>query len=438
MGQLLLVRDLEPETASKTPDAPIPPGVTQVLSHWRGDDRPRVEMASLRSVLQDPDQLASAEVVWLLLDRPGAGELFEIVGQLQERQVPALLTRPNSAERLGQAHQDGIVTCPPGTEPAQACAVLQALASQAPVVSVLRRERRLLRAQNAGLCEQIGKLDEELRMAAQLQREFLPGELPEVAGTSFHVLYRPAGYVSGDIYDVMRLDEHHLGFFVADAVGHGVPAALMTIYIKRSLRSKRITPETESGYTLLAPGESLARLNADMIAHQSGKVRFATACYGILDTRTLELTIARAGHPFPMLLRDDEEVQTLEPEGGLLGVFPDEVFEEHTVQLQPGDRLLLYSDGFECAFPDDEVGKNGKRKVANENYAQEFLDLGNGDPSQAIQRLEDKLDTQAGSLNQKDDLTIVCMSIAKDAGAGVVEEEQQSKPLRRRVKPDAE
>ncbi|XAM01702.1 PP2C family protein-serine/threonine phosphatase [Phycisphaeraceae bacterium D3-23] len=189
---------------------------------------------------------------------------------------------------------------------------------------------------------------------------------------------------------------------------------------------------------MLSPGEAMAGLNADMIAHQSGKVRFATACYGILDTRSLELTICRAGHPFPMLLRDGEEdVQTLEPEGGLLGVFPDEVFEEQVVQLQQGDRLLLYSDGFECAFPDGELGSNGKRKVANENYAQEFLDLGNGDPSHAIQRLEDKLDTQAGSLNQKDDLTIVCLSVKREAGGGVIDAAAEPEAKPRKPKPNA-
>ena len=432
MGQLLLIRDTDPALGAP----PTPAGIDTVLSHWRGPDRPRLETASLRTVLDDPaSMLSSAEAVWLLLDRPAAGDLFEIVGEVQDRQIPAMISRPNGQELLGQSYQDGVVACPPGTEPERACAILQTLLSQAPAITMLRRERRLLRAQNTGLCDQIGKLDEELRMAAQLQREFLPQTLPEVGGTSFHVLYRPAGYVSGDIYDAMRLDEHHVGFFVADAVGHGVPAALMTIYIKRSLRSKRITPETESGYTIIPPGEALARLNADMISHQSGKVRFATACYGVLDTRDNTMTIARAGHPFPMLLRDDEEVQTLEPEGGLLGVFPDEVFEETTVQLKPGDRLLIYSDGFECAFPDDVLGRNGKRRVANENYAEEFLALGSGDPSVAIQRLEDRLDTQAGSLNQKDDLTIVCLSIAKDAGSGV--QDEPAERTERKAKPHA-
>ncbi len=410
MGRMLVIRD-----ASVAVDA-VPAGVQRVLSHWRGPDKPHVNVQALDRVLADPSILDGIESVWILLDNPTASDLFAIVGECEERQLPALLTRPNGPETLGELHQDGIVACPPGTLPEEACVVLQTLVSQAPTLAAMRRELKVLSAQQAGLCAQIGKLDEELRMAAQLQREFLPRELPQIAPVSFHVLYRPATYVSGDIYDVVRLDEHHIGFFVADAVGHGVPAALMTVYIKRSLRSKRIDANAPNGYTLLSPAEALSRLNADMISTQNGKVRFATACYGIIDTRDLTLTLARAGHPFPMLLRgEDDQVQTLEPEGGLLGVFENEEYEQATLQLKAGDRLLIYSDGFECAFPDNSHSANGKRRVANENYAREFLDLGNGDPAEAFKRMEDNLDSQAGSLNQKDDLTIVCLAVAKNA-----------------------
>ena len=406
MGLLLLVCD------QGTCIDSVPAGIESVLSHWRGPGRPRVEVTTLDRVAADPSVLDDIETAWLVLNRPTASDLFEVIGQFQDRQLPALLSRPNGTETLGQIHRDGIVTCPPGTEPEAACVVLQTLISQAPTLSALRREVGIHQIQQAGLCEQISKLDEELRMAAQLQQEFLPMELPEVGDATFHVLYRPAGYVSGDIYDVMRLDEHHVGFFVADAVGHGVPAALMTVYIKRSLRTKQINPTAPGGYEIISPSEALAKLNADMIAQQAGKVRFATACYGILDTRDNTLRMARAGHPFPMILHPDGEVETIEPEGGLLGVFADEHFDEAVVQLHPGDRLLLYSDGFECAFPDREPCPNGKRRVANENYAREFMDLGTGDPDEAFKRMESNLDLQAGSLNQKDDLTIVCLAIA--------------------------
>jgi hypothetical protein len=82
---------------------------------------------------------------------------------------------------------------------------------------------------------------DQLRLASQVQRGFLPGALPELPGLRFDVLFRPVDYVSGDIYDVHRLDEEHVAIAVADASGHGIPAALLTVYIKRALRGKEIT-----------------------------------------------------------------------------------------------------------------------------------------------------------------------------------------------------
>jgi len=85
------------------------------------------------------------------------------------------------------------------------------------------------------------ELDEEIRLAARLQQDFLPRRLPKVGSSRFSVYYQPAGFVSGDIYDVARLDETRIGFYVADAVGHGLPAALLTMFIKEALQTKRIT-----------------------------------------------------------------------------------------------------------------------------------------------------------------------------------------------------
>src|SRR5439155_26981566 len=118
------------------------------------------------------------------------------------------------------------------------------------------------------------RLDEELRLAARLQQDFLPKTLPQVGPVHFHTLFRPAGYVSGDLYDVMRLDEKRVGFFIVDAVGHGVPAALLTMYIKRALICKEIGP---TGYRLLDPAESMRRLNDALIEQNLSQATFCTA-----------------------------------------------------------------------------------------------------------------------------------------------------------------
>lgn len=409
-GHLIVIRD-----TTDTADAVRGVVEAAIAAHpalkrlgWRG--------LTTDELFADPGQLEETGPVWLFMDGGDPGVLFEIASLLQERHVPALLTRAGEREPAGAVYQDGIVICPADTPPAVAAAMLQALRSQLPVLRAMKTEMGLLRAHQGGLADQIGRIDEELRLAAQLQREFLPKSLASIGGVDFRVLFRPAGYVSGDIYDVIRLDEKHIGFFIADAVGHGVPAALLTMYIKRSLITKRIDPGNPRGYRITEPAEALSKLNHDMVEQQGGHVRFATACYGVINCETLGLCVARAGHPFPILLRANGETESLQPEGGLLGVFEEETYEQICVQLHEGDRLLLYSDGFEMAFPDPrERSSNGKPKAASTQYTREFEDLRHGAMDEALARLSEKLDTQIGSLNQRDDLTILCMDVRSAA-----------------------
>ena len=387
------------------------------LSFWKGSARPSLRAISIQAMVDEPESLAKCKAVWLVLQDEGSSLAYEAIGQVQEGRLPAVISLPGG-EPVVSGYEDGIIACPIDASPTLICSVLSSLWSQVPVFDELRREIRLLRAQESGLCGQIAQLDEELRMAAQLQKEFLPTQMPNVASVGFDALWRPAGYVSGDIYDVVHLDEKRIGLFIADAVGHGVPAALMTVQIKQSMPMKVIDPSCEQGYRVYSPGEAIGELNQAMLKNQTGKVRFATACYGIIDTQTNQLTIARAGHPFPLILRADGTTENIDPEGGLLGVFPDEVFEEATVQLQPGDRVLLYSDGFEVAFPTMNEAKDGqpaKQTLCNDQYAEEFEDLRVGDAEAALDRLAQRLNMQSGSLNQRDDLTVVCMTIKEPA-----------------------
>jgi len=387
-----------------------------VLSHWQGPDRPETKQLSTHEFNEAPqDAMAGAAVVWLILEDEGSSVAYETIGQVIESHRPAVISLPGG-DPVVSGYEEGMVACPLHAPAETMHTLLRSLMIQSPVMSDLRREIKLLRVQEAGLCNQIAQLDEELRMAAQLQKEFLPTEMPEVDGLGFDALWRPAGYVSGDIYDVVRLDETHIGLFIADAVGHGVPAALMSINIKRSMPTKVIDPGLENGYHVYTPGEALAELNKAMIECQSGKVRFATACYAVFNTQTNELTVARAGHPYPLVLRADGSTDTIEPEGGLLGVFPEEEFEHATIQLNPGDRVLLYSDGFEVAFDSEEDAETGQRKkLANDQYTQEFEDLRHGNAEAALERLAERLNMQSGSLNQRDDLTVVCLTVNKPA-----------------------
>jgi serine phosphatase RsbU (regulator of sigma subunit) len=270
----------------------------------------------------------------------------------------------------------------------------------------VREELEALRRRDDTMRFYMHRLDEELRLAARVQQDFLPKSLPKVGDVRFQILFRPAGHVSGDLYDVMRLDEAHVGFYMADAVGHGMPAALLTMFLKQALTTKDIYP---GGYRLLAPNETMLKLNNALIGQNLSQATFATALYGHINTKTLELTFARGGHPNPVLVTRNGEMKTLEAGGSLLGIFPEEQFEQATVQLQPGDRFFIYSDGVELAFT-DEVTLDAQRWVA-ELHERRTLPT-----DQILGEFTEYLDRADGNQNKKrDDLTIIVVEVMKSA-----------------------
>ncbi len=264
-------------------------------------------------------------------------------------------------------------------------------------LEAMRAELALRKKRDDTLKYYMQQFDEEQRLAARLQRDFLPKVLPQIGAVHIHSLFRPASYVSGDFYDVMRLDEKHIGFFIADAVGHGMPAALLSMYIKRALVTKEITL---TGYRLLEPGESLRLINQALIEQELSAATFATALYGHINTETLEVTFARAGHPPPVIITAEGGFETLDAEGSLLGVFPDEQFTNGRAILRPGDRLFTFTDGIEVAFGDDG-------KLDTLQWRQELLSRANLNGEAMLADLARHLDHESGSLTPKDDLTII-------------------------------
>lgn len=190
----------------------------------------------------------------------------------------------------------------------------------------------------------VDNLAEQLRMAGLVQRDFLPAVLPNTGEVEWATIFLPAEWVSGDIYDIVRIDEQHIGFYVADAVGHAMPAALLTIFVKQALVMRETV---RNNYRIFPPVEVMRNLNERMTGQKLSGYQFATCCYCLLNTKTLQLTYARAGHPYPILIRPDEQPKQLEARGSLLGVFQRAEYTQQTIQLQHGDKLLLYSDGAE-------------------------------------------------------------------------------------------
>ena len=266
---------------------------------------------------------------------------------------------------------------------------------------VLRIHRNKLAEQLSMTKSLADNLAEQLRLAGLVQQDFLPGHLPDTDEVQWASIFIPAEWVSGDIYDMVRIDEQHVGFYVADVVGHGMPAALLTIFLKQAL----IMRETyEKNYRIFPPTEVIKSLNVRMAAQKLSGYQFATCCYCLLNIKTLQLTYARAGHPYPILIRPGQQPEQLQIKGSLLGVFEQAEFPQHTVQLQPGDKLFMYSDGAEPFIGkfDDTTGFG---------FSKEFLEV----KDLPVVDMMDKLNTIAH--NQKidpseiDDITMIGFEI---------------------------
>ncbi|MBN1361523.1 MAG: serine/threonine-protein phosphatase [Sedimentisphaerales bacterium] len=244
-------------------------------------------------------------------------------------------------------------------------------------------------------------LKEQLRLAGLVQRDFLPSKLPNCTEAQWATSFIPAEWVSGDIYDVARIDEQHIGFYIADAVGHSMPAALLTIFIKHALVMRETT---NNSYRIFSPTEAIANLNMKMLGQKLSGYQFATCCYCLLNIKTRQLTLARAGHPYPILLRQGQAPRPLETRGSLLGVFESAEFTQTTTQLQVGDRLLLYSDGAETLIGRLE-DKNGFR------FTDEFLAVQDASITEIVDRLTEIAKTRDIDPAEVDDFTLVGLEI---------------------------
>jgi len=316
--------------------------------------------------------------------------------------VVVLLVAPSAQDAWDAlARREGPVLCvSDDAPPAELAAKVAAAAALQPAFRNARRELAA-RGEWASTVISAGELAEQMRLAARLQRDFLPRRLPELDRIRFGVLYRPATWVSGDIYDVARLDERRVGFYVADAVGHGMPAALLTIFIKKALPTKHIVGHS---YEIVSPEVSLAELNTAICEQNLSSCQFCTAVYCVLDAQDRTLTYARGGHPEPVLIRADGSVELLDAPGSLLGIFAQERFERRTVQLAPGDRVVLYSDGAEAA-----LGVRPAEREASLTAA--LARWGQMDREEMLLRLADRVDHQRPHGRGEDDVTVVVLDV---------------------------
>ena len=233
----------------------------------------------------------------------------------------------------------------------------------------------------------------DIERAKTIQSLSLQQELPKDPRVRFSALYTPHDVIGGDFYAVAALDSDRYGFFLADITGHGVPAALYTMYLSSLWESTH--------HLIHEPIEFIRSMNSQLCHLIHEDEPFAAGLCGMLDLKDGLLRIAGAGNPDPLLVRADNQWQRLNASGLPLGIMSDSDYEENVVPINSGDSVLLYSDGaIEVAQSDGSLlGVAGLEQLLKEiRYPNTGVDL---------RAIEQELLTRSNLIRFDDDLTLL-------------------------------
>jgi sigma-B regulation protein RsbU (phosphoserine phosphatase) len=240
------------------------------------------------------------------------------------------------------------------------------------------------------------RLNRELEIARDVQQRLFPQTLPDVKGLDFAGYCRPALGVGGDYYDFIRLDDGCLGIAIGDVSGKGIAAALMMASLQASLRGQTIKP-------CATLSEMISHINR-LVFDASASNRYATFFYAQYDPITRLLRYCNAGHNPPLLCRRRngcESVHKLDEGGMVIGLFPDIVFQEATVQVERGDILIGYTDGVSEAMNtlEEEFGEERLNDIIRRCESRSAADM--------ITCMLARVDTFTGAAPQHDDMTLI-------------------------------
>ncbi len=239
-------------------------------------------------------------------------------------------------------------------------------------------------------------LENELEVARKMQKSILPTEFPDLAGVGIYANMRPARAIGGDFYDVANLGGGQFGVAIADVSGKGIPAALFMMSSRTLLKGAAVGGST-SAEVLEETNRVLSRDNASMM--------FVTLLYAVCDAATGKFSYASGGHEAPLLVRADGGCSFLPLTDGLaLGVMEDFEYSASRARLEPGDTMLLYTDGVTDA-----------QNQAGEHFGAERLwDLFNNAPpadeKDAVDRIFGAVRKFSTHAEQFDDITCVAVS----------------------------
>jgi phosphoserine phosphatase RsbU/P len=201
------------------------------------------------------------------------------------------------------------------------------------------------------------RLEREMQLARDIQRTFLPHQIPELPGWELNTYWQPAREVAGDFYDFFQMESNRLGLLIADVADKGMPAALFMTLVRTLIHA--VVQQVDD------PADVLARVN-ELLAPDAEQGMFVTLFYAVMNLESGELAYANAGHNPPMIYcRHTGEVVRFEKGELALGVLPESRYSGHYRSFQPGDCLVLYTDGITEAFsPSDQMfGEQGLQET---------------------------------------------------------------------------
>ncbi len=213
------------------------------------------------------------------------------------------------------------------------------------------------------------RMDREFQLAREIQQTFLPSYMPKLDGYEVQAEWRTARTVGGDFYDIFRVDDKKFALVIADVSDHGLPAALYMTVTRTLVRA--------NARTTASPGALLEQVNNLLVADAQNGM-FVTAVFALADLETGQITYANAGHNQPLLLHHETGAAEKLHKGGMaMAVLEDNKYVDNTITLQPGDTLLLYTDGVTEQFsPEGEMfGEERLIEMVEENLGESVQEL---------------------------------------------------------------
>jgi phosphoserine phosphatase RsbU/P len=237
-----------------------------------------------------------------------------------------------------------------------------------------------------------GRMERELQMARKVQGSLLPESIPQAPGWEFAALWKPAREVGGDYFDFIPTKDRQ-NFIIADVTDKGMPAALFMAFTRTAVRASLRQSSS--------PSESL-RLANHLICADSNDALFVSLFLGSLNPETGELTYANAGHHPPFhYSREKNVLLPLKSTGMQLGMDPYSSYKQHTILLQPGDFVFLYTDGV------TDAANGTGLDFGIEGIQQNLLSSTNEPADGIVHSIDQAIENFAGELGQFDDVTIL-------------------------------